>query len=149
QVLFEFGNCKFISKLLQGEFFNYKAIIPKDFVTKIEINVEEFREIIERNMLVSDDGRRAPLILDIKDNILTANTQGESGNVTETQTIKKDGKDMRIGFNAKYLLDAIKSLDEEKVRISFMGETNACVISPLNTDEFLYLILPVRIASLS
>ncbi len=98
-------------------------------------------------MLVSDDGRRAPLVLDIKDNILTANTQGESGNVTETQIIKKDGKDMRIGFNAKYLLDAIKSLEEEKVRISFMGETNACVISPLNTDEFLYLILPVRIAS--
>lgn len=147
QVLFEFGNCRFISKLLQGEYFNYTAIIPKEFVTKIELDVAEFREIIERNMLVSDDGRRAPLVLDIKENILTANTQGESGNVTETLHINKEGKDMRIGFNAKYLLDAIKSISDENVRISFMGETNACVISPVNTDEFLYLILPVRIAA--
>ena len=109
--------------------------------------MNEFREIIEKNMLVSDDGKKAPLLLEINDNILTANTQGEAGNVTETLYIKKDGKDMRIGFNAKYLLDAIKSVNEEKVRISFMGETNACVITPLNSDEFLYLILPVRISS--
>ena len=147
QVMFEFGNCKFISKLLQGDYFNYKAIIPKEFITKIEVNVNEFREIIERNMLVSDDGRKAPLILEINENILTANTQGEAGNVTETLYIKKEGKDMRIGFNAKYLLDAIKSINEEKVRISFMGETNACILTPQNSDEFLYLILPVRIAS--
>jgi DNA polymerase-3 subunit beta len=67
--------------------------------------------------------------------------------VTETQYVKKEGRDIKIGFNAKYLLDAIKAIEEEKVRISFMGETNACVITPLNTDEFLYLILPVRIAA--
>ncbi|HNZ40290.1 MAG TPA: DNA polymerase III subunit beta [Clostridia bacterium] len=148
QVLFEFGNCKFISKLLQGDYFNYKAIIPtKDFATKIEISVNEFRNIIERNMLVSDDGRKAPLILEISENILTANTQGEVGNVTEKCHIKKEGKDIRIGFNARYLLDAIKSIDEGKVRISFMGETSACIITPLNSDEFLYLILPVRISA--
>jgi DNA polymerase-3 subunit beta len=147
QVLFEFGNCRFISKLLQGEFFNYKTIIPKEFVTKIEVTVNEFREIIERNMLVSEDGRKAPLIINIEENLLTANTYGEAGNVTETQYVKKEGRDIKIGFNAKYLLDAIKAIEEEKVRISFMGETNACIITPMNTDEFLYLILPVRIAA--
>jgi DNA polymerase-3 subunit beta len=98
-------------------------------------------------MLVSDDGRKAPLILEISENILTANTQGEVGNVTEKCHIKKEGKDIRIGFNARYLLDAIKSIDEGKVRISFMGETSACIITPLNSDEFLYLILPVRISA--
>jgi DNA polymerase III sliding clamp (beta) subunit (PCNA family) len=54
----------------KGNYFNYKAIIPKEFITKIEVNVNEFREIIERNMLVSDDGRKAPLILEINENII-------------------------------------------------------------------------------
>ncbi len=146
QVLFEFDNLRYVSKLLEGEYFNYSAIIPSDFITTVEFNVEAFKEIVERNMLVSEAGKKAPIVLNIKDNLLTSSTVGESGNVTETLVVKKEGRDINIGFNARYLLDSIKAVEDEVAKICFVGETSACIITPLKSDEYLYLLLPVKIA---
>lgn len=144
QILFKMGNCKLVSNLLQGEYLNYRSIYQSQkFDTEVIVEKEAILESVDRAMLVITEDRKSPVLINIEDDYLTINSKTELGAVNEKISIEKTGHDISISFNPKFLVDVFKTVNDEKLKISFAGE-NLCIIEPVNGEEFLYVVLPVR-----
>ena len=104
-------------------------------------------ESIERASLLSKEGKNNLIKMSIKDTILTITSKSEEGNVKEDIIAVKDGEDLDIGFNAKYVLDVLKSIDDDEIYMYFNTPITPCLVEPLEGDSFEYLILPVRITN--
>lgn len=133
-----------ITRLLDGDFINYKKIIPTTKTTTITINRVQFENALERANLLSKVDRNNIIKFDIKEKVLTITSNNELGSIKENVTIALSGKDLVIAFNAKYILDVLHNQEDEFVKIDFETNINPCIIKSENGDEFLYLILPVR-----
>jgi len=144
QILFSTNNCKLVSKLIEGEFINYKNLLPEKFESNISIDRTELLSSIERVSLITSDGRRNPVKFDIKRNNLTLTTNTEIGNVREDIEIEVDGEKLSLGFNPKYFIDCLRVIEEEKITISFSSEIGPSIIKS-GIDEYIYLILPIKI----
>lgn len=144
QVLFDFGNMKFVSKLIQGEYIAYRSIYPEQYETVIRVRTRDLLESIERASLVINEDRKNPVQFAIRDEQMTVLSKTEIGSMTETVFIDKEGKDMHLAFNSRFFLDVLKNLEEEKIKVSFAGELGPCVLEPMEGDAFSYVILPVR-----
>ncbi len=140
-------NTKIVIRLLDGEFIKYRDIIPKDNRTKVFINRSLLMESIERASLLAKEGKNNLIKLKMENNLLTITSRSEEGNVKEEIAMEKTGEDLEIGFNSKYVLDALKAIDDEQVAMEFNTSTTPCLVKPLEGDSFEYLILPVRISS--
>ncbi|MEG1705894.1 MAG: DNA polymerase III subunit beta [Clostridia bacterium] len=140
----ETKDIKLSTRLLSGDFLNYKQIIPSEFTTNMVVNKEQFDEALDRASILSRVDKNNLVKLDIKENILCLTSTSELGNITENLTISLKGKDLTIAFNARYLNDCMKVLDNEFIKVNFTSSVAPCVLTPCETDEFLYLILPVR-----
>lgn len=144
QILFDMGNCKLVSNLLQGDYLNYKSIYQSQkFDTEIIVDKERILESVDRSMLVITEDRKSPISLTIDEEGMTINSKTEIGAVTEKLAIDKTGHDIKISFNPKFLMDVFKTINDEQLKISFAGE-NLCLIEPVNGEDFLYVVLPVR-----
>lgn len=146
-VSFVFKNCRIISSVLDGEFMNYKSYIPSQFETVIKVNTQELIESLERASLITSDDKRYPVKLDIGDDTLTIHSAAEIGLSKEQISIENNGSSMRIGFNPHYLIDALKVIPDETVKISFNSSIGPCIITAVDQENYLYLVLPVRIRS--
>ena len=104
-------------------------------------------ESIERASLLSKEGKNNLIKFAIKDTIVTITSKSEEGNVREEVLINKEGDDLDIGFNAKYVLDVLKSIDDEEIYMLFNTSITPCLVEPISGDSFEYLILPVRITN--
>ncbi len=144
QALFEIEKCRILSKLIDGEYMNYKSFIPEKFETVIEVNVRELTEGIERASLITNDDKRYPVKIIINDEKMMITTSAEVGISREELEIKTDGNNMTIGFNPRYLLDSLKVIDDEKVVISFSSSIGPSVLKPIQGDNFIFMVLPVR-----
>lgn len=144
QILFDMKNCKVVSRLLEGEYLNYKSIIPNDHEIRIRVSTKELLAGIERASLVTVDEKRYPVKFNISDDkmIITSNT--DIGAVREEIRIEMDGGKIDIGFNPRYFIDALKVIDDEKIEIFFTSSVGPCTIKPIDDDSFAYMILPVR-----
>lgn len=145
QALFELEQCRIISKLLEGEYMNYKNFLPEQFETNIVVDVSEIIESIERASLITNDDKRYPVKIVIEDNKMLITSNTDVGISKEELLININGNNMTIGFNPKYLLDSLKVADEEKVEIFFSSSVGPCIIKPIEGDSFVFMILPVRI----
>lgn len=145
QALFEFDNCRIVSKVLDGEYMNYRSFIPEQFETKIEVNVNEITRSIERASLIMSDDNRYPVKLIVEDDRMLITSSTKYGISKEQIDVESDGNNITIGFNPKYLLDSFKVIDDEKVEVFFSSSVGPCVIRPINSDKFTFMILPVRI----
>ena len=145
-IMVDLGDTKVISRILEGEFLNYKQIIATDFATDIVINKAQLTDALERASLLSKVGQNNLVKFDIKENNLLLTSNSEIGNVKENINITSQGKDLFIAFNARYFMEAFRTIGDEFVKIKFNSSSNPCVVVPVNdSKEFLYLILPVRI----
>lgn len=145
-IMVDLGDTKVISRILEGEFLNYKQIIATDFATDIVINKAQLTDALERASLLSKVGQNNLVKFDIKENNLLLTSNSEIGNVKENINITSQGKDLFIAFNARYFMEAFRSISDEFVKIKFNSSSNPCVVVPASdSKEFLYLILPVRI----
>lgn len=145
QILFDMGNCKVVSRLLDGEYLNYNGILPVDHDTKIHINKKDLLASFERaSLMIPTEERRFPVKLKISDEkmVLTSNT--DIGNVREELKMDMEGNEIDIAFNPRYFIDALRAVDEEIVDIYFTSNIGPCTIKPINGDDFAYLILPIR-----
>lgn len=144
---FEFKNCRIASSVLDGEFMNYKSYIPTQFETVVKVKTKELIESLERASLITNDVKRYPVKLSItEDNLLVYSTT-DLGSSKEQVSILNEGDNLQIGFNPKYIIDALKVISDETIKISFNSSIGPCIITSVDHDNYLFLILPVRIRS--
>jgi DNA polymerase-3 subunit beta len=145
-ILFDTGNVKVVSRLIQGEYMNYSSIIPQTAETTITVSPEVLLDAIERaSLIITTDDKRYPVRLSTSDEdtlVVSANT--EIGTLREELTIAMNGNSIDIDFNPKYFIDALRVIDEDEISIVFNGTMGPCVLKPLDSDEFAYLVLPLR-----
>ena len=144
--MIEVDQTVFITRLLEGNFVNYKQIIPNEFITTVKVGKNGFLSSLERATVVAKESKNL-VKLDIKENYINVSANSESGNVNENVIINLEGKDLSIAFNSKYLCDALKASGDEFVNIYLNSSISPCVIKPYSGEEYLYLILPIRINS--
>lgn len=143
-LMVDFGSTKVTTRLLEGDFVNYKQIISANYETVAIINKGQFEDALERASLLSKVGQGNCVKFEVKEKNLCITSNSELGNVKENVPVSTTGKELLIAFNARYFIENLKANSDEFVKICFNSPANPCVIVPVEGDEFLYLILPVR-----
>ena len=123
-ILFEFDNTIVVSRLIEGEYFKISQMLSSDYETKVVINKKEFIDSIDRANLLITESEKKPIIINITDGSLEVNVNSSKGKSNENIDIKKEGKDLMIGFNPKFLMDALKVIDDETVDIYLVNPTS-------------------------
>ena len=147
QVLFHMENTRVISRLLEGEFINYKQIIPNDYKSRVKVNTRSLSDSIERASLLAKEGKNNLIKFSIKDEKMTISSNSEIGKVFESVFIELEGEDIEIGFNSKYFLDALRIIDSEELFLDFTTNVSPCILKPADNNNYTYLVLPVRIVN--
>jgi len=145
-IIFNMGNTIVTSRLLEGQFLNYKDIIREEHKTKIVVNRKNFQDGLERASLLAKEEKANLVKFNIYDDEVVIKSNTEIGNVYEKISSKQEGDNINIAFNSKYILDGIKAMDAEEIELSFMGSLNPCIIRPVGDENYTYLVLPVRLA---
>lgn len=143
-LMVDLGETKITTRLLEGDFVNYKQIIAANYETVCVINKSQFEDALERASLLSKVGQGNCVKFEVKEKNLCITSNSELGNVKENVPVNTTGKELLIAFNARYFIENLKANSDEFVKICFNAPANPCVIVPVEGDEFLYLILPVR-----
>lgn len=145
-ILFDTGKVKLISRLIAGEYMNYKNIIPDTAETKLTVSTKELLYSIERaSLIITSEERKYPVRFKSNENeTLEITTNTDIGSVKEEVGISLTGKMIDVDFNPRYFIDALKVIEEEEISINFSGNIGPCVIKPLEGDEYSYLVLPLR-----
>lgn len=145
QIMFSTENCIIVSRLIEGEYLNYRAMIPKESKLSGTINTKDFYLAVERASLVSVDDRKNPLIFDIADDKIVITCNGELGASKEEIDFDMIGENLEIGFNFGNLAEALKVIDEDTVTLNFTTNLGPCTIVPVEEDSFVYLVMPVKL----
>ena len=146
-VVFEFDETVVVSRLIEGEYFKIDQMLSTDYETKFKINKKEFFNCIDRATLLVKEGDKKPIILTINDESLLLKIQSSLGKMNEDIDITKQGKDIMIGFNPKFLIDALKVIDDEEVEIYMVNPKAPCIIKDIK-ESYIYLILPVNFTAI-
>lgn len=145
-ILFEFDNTIVVSRLIEGDYFRINNMLSSDYETKITINKKEFLDSIDRANLLIKEGDKKPIIINITDGSLEVNVTSAIGSLNENIDINKEGKDIMIGFNPKFLIDALRVIDDETVNIYLVNPKAPCFIKDKD-ETYIYLILPVNFSA--
>lgn len=143
-ILFDLGTAVMVSRLIEGDFIRYAQSFSEDYKTKVVINKSELIQALERASLVSRDNRKTPVRLMIRANGMDITARSDMGTAHENVTAEVEGDDLAIAFNPRYLIEALRSIEEETVKMIFMASLSPCTILPGEGDSFKYLILPLR-----
>lgn len=142
-ILFEFDNTIVVSRLIEGEYFKINQMLSSDYETKVVINKKEFIGSIDRANLLITESEKKPIIINITDGSLEVTVNSSKGKFNEDINIKKEGKDLMIGFNPKFLMDALRVIDDENVTMYLVNHKSPCFIRD-KEEKYIYLILPVN-----
>lgn len=143
-ILFEFDNTKVVSRLIEGEYFRISHMLSVDYQIKIQVNKREFLDCIDRASLFIKDSDKKPIKLTIEDNIMHLKINSLIGSMNEEIDITKEGNNLIIGFNPKFLMDAIRVIDDETINIYMNNTKSPCIIKD-EEESYTYLILPMGI----
>ncbi|KNZ68498.1 DNA polymerase III subunit beta [Thermincola ferriacetica] len=144
QVVMELDNIRLISRLIEGQFPNYKQVIPQGCKSKIRLNTREFLDAVERASLLAKDGSNV-IRLAVQNHTLIINSNSpDIGTIHEELPIVLEGEETQIAFNSKYLIDVLRVIDAEEVFLELTGSLSPGIVKPVEGDNYLYLILPVR-----
>ena len=142
-IVFEFDNTIVVSRLIEGEYFKIDQMLSSDYDTKVKINKKELLSCIDRATLLVKEGDKKPIIINIGDEVMELKIKSQIGSMNEEIVINKEGKDLLIGFNPKFLIDALRVIDEEEVTLYLMNAKAPCFIKD-DKESYIYLILPVN-----
>ena len=147
-IVFEFDKTVVVSRLIEGEYFRIDQMLSSDYETKVRVNKREFLSCIDRATLLVKEGDKKPIIVNITDNGMELKINSALGSMNEEIDIQKQGKDLMIGFNPKFLIDALRVIDDEEVDLYMVNPKAPCFIK--NTEEsYIYLILPVNFTTVA
>ncbi len=145
--LFDFGKCKFFTRLLEGEFINYTNIIPKEYKYSLSVEVSDFIKSVDRAALMSEsDSNKTPIKIIYEDNKMSVLCVTQKGSVTDILNVKSEGDEtIEVGYNCKYLMDALRAATSNEIRIEITGNINPTIIKPASGDDFIFIVLPVKL----
>ncbi len=146
KILFKYENVLFQSRLINGTFPNTTNLLPKESMLKVVVNVADLYNVIDRVSILTSDKEKNVVTLETSGDTLTMkSSSAEIGRVEEKMTIKKDKiDDITISFSARYVMEALKVLDQVECEISFVGEVNPIIFKGLGNDDLIQLVLPIR-----
>ena len=147
-ILFEFDNTTVVSRLIEGEYFKIDQMLSSDYETKVTINKKELLECIDRATLLVKEGDKKPIIINITDEMMELKINSTVGSMNEEIDIAKQGKDLMIGFNPKFMIDALRVIDDEQVDIYLVNPKAPCFIRD-TAENYIYLILPVNFTTVN
>lgn len=143
-ILFEFDNTKVVSRLIGGEYFRISHMLSMDSQIKVKVNKKELFDSLDRSTLLIRESDKKPVRLSIEDRTLGLRINSISGSFDESIDIEKEGLNIVIGFNPKFLIDALRVIDDENVIIYFNNTKSPCIIKD-EAETYIYLILPMGI----
>lgn len=145
-IVFEFNNTVVVSRLIEGEYFNIDRMLSSDYETKVKVNKKELLNCIDRATLLTREGDRKPIVIHIMDGSMELRIDSALGSMREDMDIVKEGRDLFIGFNPKFLIDALRVVDDEEVQLYMMNPKSPCFIKN-DVEDYIYLILPVSLVA--
>ena len=147
-ILFEFDNTLVVSRLIEGEYFRIDQMLSSDYETKIKMNKKELLDCIDRATLLVKEGDKKPVIINITDDSMQLKMNSTVGSMDEEIDIAKEGKDLMIGFNPKFLIDALRVIEDEEIDLYMVNPKAPCFIRNAK-ESYIYLILPVNFTTVS
>ena len=144
-IVYEIGQYTVVSRLLDGEFLNYRSAIPNLVSTTVKVNTRKLIESIERTSLIITDKIKSPLRCSFDDNLIRISSTTALGTANDKIPAEITGTGVEIGFNNRFLLEALRVCDTDEVYLQLNGSVAPIVIVPPEGDRFLFLILPVRL----
>ena len=147
-IVFEFDQTTVVSRLIEGEYFKIDQMLSSDYETKVTINKKELLDCIDRATLLVKEGDKKPIIINITDGMMELKINSTVGSMNEEIDIVKQGKDLMIGFNPKFMIDALKVIDDEEIDIYLVNPKAPCFIRDTK-EKYIYLILPVNFTTVA
>lgn len=149
QALFEMDNCKIVTRILDGEFLNYKNVIPSNWETRIKVNKSSIQNCFERISLISassvEKEKKYPVKTQVDIGKIIISCTNQTGDAKEELYVSTEGKNLEAGFNPKYFLDSLKAIDDEEVYIEFGTSISPCLVKSVENNDYTYMILPIRL----
>ena len=142
-VMFEFDNTVVVSRLIEGNYFKINQMLSNDYETKFDINKKDLLDCLQRASLLIKESDKKPIILTVNDDNIQLRINSSIGSMNEDISIEKAGKDIMIGFNSKFLIDALKVIDDETVTLYMVNPKAPCIIKN-DSESYIYLVLPVN-----
>lgn len=146
-IVFEIDSYSVVSRLLEGEFLNYESAIPQKCTTNVRVNTRDMIDSIDRASLIISEKYKSPIKCIFSDNVIKLSSVTSLGTASDSVSAQIEGDDVEIGFNNKYLTDALRVADTDEVKLKLNGPVSPIIILPPEGDSFLFLVLPVRIKS--
>ena len=143
-VVFTTAGYTIMSRLIEGEFLNYRNVIPAGSRTRVTIDTKDFISTIERASLIITERLKNPLRISFTEGKVVVRCQTNLGRVVDEFSAACEGDEVEIGFNNRYLLDALRNARTEQVRMEISGPLSPVKVLPVEGNDFLYLVLPVR-----
>ena len=146
-VTFEIGDTLLVARRLEGEFLNYRQTVPQNNTIVLEADTSALQRSIDRASLIINDKLKSPLRCKFDDGVLSITSKTAMGSAFDSCPIDGDGKGLEIGFNNRFLMDAVKAAPAQRVRLELNTATSPCLVLPQagEPDNFLYMVLPVRL----
>ena len=145
-IMFQTGDTVLVCRRLEGDFLAYRSAIPRNNSIKIDVETRALLSSIDRVSLIISEKLKSPLRCVFGDGIVDITTKTAIGDAADQCVISGDGSGLEIGFNNKYLMDALKAAPADKLRMEFTSGVAPCVILPAEGEEnFIYMVLPVRL----
>lgn len=142
-VLFEFEDTIVLSRLIEGEYYKIDKMLSTDYETKVTVNKREMLECIDRSTLLLKESDKKPVIIDVQDDYMKFAMNSTIGSMDEDIDASKEGKDILIGFNPRFLMDALRVIDEDEITMYMINPKAPCLIRD-QEEIYIYLILPVN-----
>lgn len=144
-IVFEMGNYTVVSRLLEGEFLDYHSALPKTKSTEVIVKVRDFVNSVERVSLLITDRLKSPIRCEFDSDEIRLFCATTIGRANDRFKASITGKNLEMGFNNRYLLDALRNTECDEVKISLSGAISPMLIMPKEGEDFLFLVLPVRL----
>ena len=149
QALFEMDNCKVVTRILDGEFLNYKNVIPSNWETRVRVNKNQVQNSFERISLISastvEKEKKYPVKVQVDIGKVIISCTNQTGDAKEELFVSTEGKNLEAGFNPKYFLDSLKVVEDEEVFVEFGTSISPCLIKSTENNDYTYMILPIRL----
>ena len=142
-ILFEFDDTVIVSRLIDGEYFRIEHMLSRDYETKVKVNRNRLAGNIDRATILIRESDHKPIIFDIKDHMIKIQVKTAYGTMNGEISCEKEGKDLMIAFNPKYMIDALRAAEDEEVNIFLTNPKAPCFIRD-EKESYIYLILPVN-----